>query len=42
MARWSSDVLASYQTDGTSNGPTEAVNLLIEKIRRRCVSQRRP
>jgi len=28
------EVLAYHQTGGASNGPTEAVNLLIEKIRR--------
>lgn len=32
--RWRDEVLAYHQTDGASNGPTEAVNLLIEKIRR--------
>lgn len=33
VAAWQDEVLA-YQTTGLSNGPTEAVNLLIEKIRR--------
>ena len=28
------DVLAYFDRPGTSNGPTEAVNLLIEKVRR--------
>ncbi len=32
--RWSDEVLAFHTTGGASNGPTEAVNLLIEKIRR--------
>jgi transposase len=33
VSRWEAEVLA-YHTTGLSNGPTEAVNLLIEKIRR--------
>jgi transposase len=32
--RWRDEVLAYHRTGGASNGPTEAVNLLIEKIRR--------
>ncbi len=32
--RWRDEILAYHQTAGASNGPTEAVNLLIEKIRR--------
>lgn len=32
--RWRDEVLAFHTTSGKSNGPTEAVNLLIEKIRR--------
>ncbi len=32
--RWRDEVLAFHTTGGASNGPTEAVNLLIEKIRR--------
>lgn len=32
--RWHEEVLAYHSTGGASNGPTEAVNLLIEKIRR--------
>jgi len=32
--RWSNEVLAYHTTGGASNGPTEAVNLIIEKIRR--------
>jgi transposase len=30
---WEQEILA-YHTTGQSNGPTEAVNLLIEKVRR--------
>ncbi len=32
--RWRNEILAYHHTGGASNGPTEAVNLLIEKIRR--------
>jgi len=32
--RWSKEILAYHTTGGASNGPTEAINLLIEKIRR--------
>jgi transposase len=32
--RWRDQVLNYHRTGGASNGPTEAVNLLIEKIRR--------
>jgi transposase len=32
--RWRDEVLAFHTTSGASNGPTEAVNLLVEKIRR--------
>ena len=32
--RWRDEVLAFHTTAGASNGPTEAVNLLVEKIRR--------
>ena len=32
--RWSDEVLAYHRTGGASNGPTEAINLVIEKIRR--------
>ena len=32
--RWSNEVLAYHSTGGASNGPTEAVNFVIEKIRR--------
>ena len=32
--RWRPEILAYHTTGGASNGPTEAVNLIIEKIRR--------
>ncbi len=32
--RWRDEVLAYHSTGGASNGPTEAVNLIVEKIRR--------
>ena len=32
--RWHNEILAFHTTGGASNGPTEAVNLIIEKIRR--------
>jgi transposase len=31
---WEAEILAWHATDGCSNGPTEAVNLLIKKIKR--------
>ncbi len=31
---WRGELLAYFDTGGASNGPTEAVNLLIEKHRR--------
>jgi Transposase len=31
---WEAEILAWHVTDGCSNGPTEAVNLLIKKIKR--------
>lgn len=34
LATWRREYLAYFDTRRTSNGPTEAVNLLIEKIRR--------
>jgi transposase len=34
LAVWRNEFLAYFDTDRTSNGPTEAVNLLVEKIRR--------
>jgi hypothetical protein len=32
--RWREEIFNYHRTGGASNGPTEAVNLLIEKIRR--------
>ena len=34
LRSWRSEFLAYFDTDRVSNGPTEAMNLLIEKIRR--------
>ena len=34
LRSWRSEWLASFDTGGASNGPTEALNLLIDKIRR--------
>jgi transposase len=34
LRSWRSELLAYFDTDGASNGPTEAMNLLIEKARR--------
>jgi transposase len=31
---WEAEILAFHVTDGCSNGPTEAVNLLIKKVKR--------
>jgi transposase len=31
---WRDEVLAYFTTDGVSNGPTEAINLLIKRIKR--------
>jgi len=31
---WEAEILAFYVTEGCSNGPTEAVNLLIKKVKR--------
>jgi transposase len=31
---WEVEILAFHATDGCSNGPTEAVNLLIKKVKR--------
>jgi hypothetical protein len=31
---WEAEILAWHATDGCSNGPTEAVNLLIKKVKR--------
>jgi len=34
VRRWEKEILAWHTTGGASNGPTEAVNLLIKKIKR--------
>ena len=34
LAVWRKEFLADFDTNRASNGPTEAVNLLVEKIRR--------
>jgi transposase len=34
VSAWEDQILAYHDTGGASNGPTEAVNLLIEKVRR--------
>ena len=34
VRRWENEILAWHTTGGASNGPTEAVNLLIKKIKR--------
>lgn len=34
LRRWDTELLAYFDTGGASNGPTEATNLIIEKIRR--------
>ena len=31
---WTDELLAYFDTDGISNGPTEAMNLLIKRIKR--------
>jgi transposase len=31
---WQTEILAWHRTAGCSNGPTEAVNLLIKKVKR--------
>jgi transposase len=33
VTRWQAEILASNATGGASNGPTEAVNLLIKLVR---------
>jgi Transposase len=33
-AAWEAEILAFHATDGCSNGPTEAVNLLVTKAKR--------
>ncbi len=34
LRSWRAEFLASFDTAGASNGPTEAINLLIERSRR--------
>jgi transposase len=34
MDSWRAELLAYFTTGGVSNGPTEAINLLIKKIKR--------
>ena len=34
LKAWKQQVLAYFDTDGVSNGGTEAINLIIEKVRR--------
>jgi transposase len=34
MDSWRVELLAYFTTGGVSNGPTEAINLLIKKIKR--------
>jgi transposase len=34
IKRWETEILAWHTTGGASNGPTEAVNLLIKKVQR--------
>jgi transposase len=34
VGTWEAEILAWHTTDGCSNGPTEAVNLLIKKVKR--------
>jgi transposase len=34
LRSWRGELLAYFDTGGASNGPTEAINLLIEKLRR--------
>jgi transposase len=31
---WEAEILAFHSTQGCSNGPTEALNLLIKKVKR--------
>ena len=31
---WEAEILAFHATDGCSNGPTEAMNLLVKKVKR--------
>ncbi len=34
LRSWRGELLAYFDTDGASNGPTEAMNLVVEKLRR--------
>jgi transposase len=34
LRAWQAQVLAYFDTSGVSNGGTEAINLIIEKVRR--------
>ena len=34
ISSWRTELLAYFTTGGISNGPTEAINLLIKKIKR--------
>jgi hypothetical protein len=34
LRSWRGELLAYFDTDGASNGPTEAMNVLVEKARR--------
>lgn len=34
LAAWEAEILAYFTTGGVSNGPTEAINLLIKRIKR--------
>ncbi len=34
MRAWEAEILAFHATNGCSNGPTEALNLLIKKVKR--------
>ena len=34
MRAWEAEILAFHATGGCSNGPTEAMNLLIKKVKR--------
>jgi transposase len=34
VGAWQAEILAWHATGGCSNGPTEAVNLLIKKVKR--------
>jgi 1-acyl-sn-glycerol-3-phosphate acyltransferase len=34
MRAWQTEILAWHRTDGCSNRPTEAINLLLKKVKR--------